>query len=149
MNYSQATISNYKLEIPKFKEVNYFIQNTSLPSVNMSGVDSAYQANQIQIPSNRIDYDPLSITFIVDEDLANYLTIFRWMQDISRKESAFDLTTDIVLHFLNTNKQIIRTATFYNGFPMTLGELSYDTSVADTTPLMCNAMFKYQYFEIL
>lgn len=139
--------TNYKLEIPGMESVNYFITNTALPSLTMNGVETAFQNNQIQLPSDRVDYDPLNVTFLVDEDLANYISLNRWMYNFKTTERPIDHMKDIKLHLLTNNLNPLLTVTYYGAFPVMLGEIPLETGVADATPIILSATFKYQYFE--
>ena len=71
INRNPALGVNFLLEIPQAKELNYFIQTVDVPGLTMAGVDTPFKNVQASVPSNRIDFDQLNLTFIVDEGVEN------------------------------------------------------------------------------
>ena len=76
---TQPTNNNFlsqvgaKFVIKKMPNVNYFIQNVSLPSVDVGQVEVATPfSNRIKMPGDLVTYGDLVISFRVDEDLNNY-----------------------------------------------------------------------------
>ncbi len=158
-NYNLATANNYKIEIPTALEFNYFIQSVQLPALTMGGIDMPYQNWQGATFSNRIDFDPLTFSYLVAEDYSNYMFIYDWMLRIRDFEYNIPGPNEIGLgdntHFmdinfiiLNNNKMINRCFTFHGCFPTYLGEIDFDSSVADVTPIINTATFRYQYFDL-
>ena len=80
INRNPALAVNFLLEIPLAKELNYFIQTVDVPGLTMAGVDTPFRNVQANVPSNRIDYDQLNLTFLVDENWANWNYVFEWMK---------------------------------------------------------------------
>ncbi len=150
LNYNLAIASNFKVEIPAAPEFNYFIQSIQLPSLTMSGVDTPFRNWQGAATSNRIDFDPLTFSYLVSEDYANYLFIYDWMLDI--RDNDHDVTRhfkDINFHILNNNKMANKFFVFHGCFPTYLGEIGFDNSITDTVPIINNVTFRYQFFELM
>lgn len=90
--------------IPGMDDVNFFIQNVELPGVSMMGVDTPYQNFGLNMPSNRIEYEPINIGFLIDESYANYESLLKWMIDIRETEPVVPLMKDVTLHLTTSNK---------------------------------------------
>lgn len=156
-NYNQALSTSFKLEIPGASSFNYFVQITSLPSLNAAGVETPYKNHQGVVPSNRIDYDPLNVNLLVDEDYENWDYLRLWMHKAAgyayntstREPPISEEMKDIDLHILNSNKQSIKIVRFFGAFPVMLGELSLETSVTDPQPIISSVVFRYQYYDFL
>lgn len=149
-NYNLATANNYKIEIPAAREFNYFVQNIQLPSLTMSGVDTPYQNWQGVATSNRIDFDPLTFTYLVAEDYSNYLFLYEWLLDIRNTEhDVLRHWKDINFHILNNNKMQNRHFVFHGCFPTYLGEIDFDSAITDVNAIINTATFRYQYFELV
>ena len=149
-NRNLALGTSFKLDIPGMEEMNYFVQSTGLPSISMGGVDTPYQNHQTNVPSNRIEFDPLNINFLVDEDLANYESLFRWMVETTMTEPVVpNQMRNITLHFTNSSKLHKLAIRFHKAYPTMMSELPLDSSVNDAQPIVCSATFRYQYFEII
>lgn len=149
MNYNLATNTNFKVEISGAPEFNYFVQSVSLPGMQMAGVEASYKGFQAIMPSDRIDYDPLTFTYILAEDFENYLFLYKWMRDIQSSDFPAKHFRDITLHILNNNKLTNLRVVFYNCFPTSLTEIDLESAVTDTNPITTTAMFRYQYFAMM
>jgi hypothetical protein len=148
INYNIATNTNFKAEISGAPQFNYFVQSVSLPSINMSGVDTPFRNYSGVMTSNRVDYDPLTFTYVLSEDFENYLFLHNWMIEIRDNDSLSKQFRDITLHILNNNKLTNLTVVFYNCFPVSLADINLESAVTDTDPLTTTATFRYQYFDI-
>ena len=149
-NYNLSTANNYKVEIPAAPEFNYFIQTIQLPAMTMGGIDTPYRDWQGAMPSDRIDFDPLSFSYLVSEDYSNYLYIYDWLLYIRNNDhSPATVFKDINFYILNNNKMINRIFVFHGCFPTYLGEIDFDSSVTDTTSIINTVTFRYQYFELV
>ncbi len=150
INRNPALGTSFKLEIPGFEEVNYFVQTTELPSVTMSGVDAPYQNYATNVPSNRIEFDPMNLTFLVDEDFANYEKLYHWMVETTMTEPVVpEMMKNITLHLTNSSKNHKLSFRYHKAYPTMLSALPFDSTVTDAIPLTCSASFRYQYFEII
>lgn len=157
-NINQAIGTSFLLEIPLFSELNYFVQNVSLPGLSMGGVDSPYQNWAGAVPSNRIEYDQLSVTFLVDEDWQNWYSIALWMERCRQGKKGnpdkedfqvTDLMCDLTLHLTNSNKNTDRLLKFIGAFPVQLAPVDLNSSTVDATPVVCSVVFRYQFYRML
>ena len=149
INRNPALAVNFLLEIPLAKELNYFVQTVDVPGLTMAGVETPYRNVQANVPSNRIDYDQLNLTFIVDENWANWNYVFEWMKRIRTGNSAIsDTMSDITLNLVNSNKNLNKIMVFRGAYPTLLGTLPLDSTVVDSNPLVCSLSFRYQDFEL-
>ena len=154
-----------KFIIKKLPNVNYFIQNVALPSVDVGNIEIATPfSNRIKYPGDLVTYGDLVITFRVDEDMNNYKELYSWIQSITRIEDFSDSTawkqqnanpggddgvfcdgTLILLNSaMNSNKEI----TFRELYPTSLSDLPFTTQANDIDYVECTATFRYRTFEI-
>ena len=149
INRNPALAVNFLLEIPLAKELNYFVQTVDVPGLTMAGVETPYRNVQANVPSNRIDYDQLNLTFIVDENWANWNYVFEWMKRVRTGKSPIsDTMSDITLNLVNSNKNLNKLLVFRGAYPTLLGTLPLDSTVVDSNPLVCSLSFRYQDFEL-
>lgn len=149
MNYNAAIQTSYMLEIPMFKELNYFIQSAEVPGLTMAGVDTPFKNFQGNVPSNRIDFDQLNLTFLVDEEWSNWYSLVEWMKRIRRNDRPIlEDMSDLTLHLTNSNKNLNKQIIFRGAYPVLIGTLPLETAVVDTTPLVCSLAFRYQEYEM-
>jgi len=149
-NRNPANQTSFKLEIPGLEEMNYFVQNTILPGMTMGGISTPYKNHQTNVPSNRVDYDEVSMTFIVDEDYSNHTQIRLWMHAFALgKDPIWSVTKNVNLFILNSNKQPKLKVVYYNAYPTGLGSLSLNSAVNSTEPMATNVNFRFQYYDVL
>ena len=149
MNRNQALSTSFRLDIPGFDEVNYFVQTVELPSITAMGVDTPYQQYGLNVPSNRIDYDPINIGFLIDEDYKNYDQIRLWMHAIQMTEPVLSQLKDCTLHILSSNKGGVAAVKFIGCYPTMLSAIPFESSVVDPTPIVCTMTMRYQLFDFV
>ena len=95
----------------------------------------------------------MNVTFLVDEDYANYMEIVKLMwrasgPDASKRYGAGQPTgTDGSLHILSYNKNVSDIVfTFHNLFPTILGELQMTNESAE--PLLTDLTLQYDYMSM-
>lgn len=147
-NFNLAGSTNYRLEFPDAPALSYFSQTAQLPGVTAVGVETPFRGALAYMQADRIDYDPLSIQFLVDEEFENYLYLYNWMKRDTTKETPPSNQRDATLHILTGNKTSNLRVFFYGLFPQMLGSIDFESAVTDTSPLICNCTFRYNYFTI-
>ena len=120
----------------------------------------------IPIAGNKLMFNPLVMSFAVDEDLDSWFQIQQWFQAIAAPSSlqkraqlsasqntykASELTSysDATLTIMSALNNPIRRIQFYNAFPVSLTDISFDTKSSADTIITAEATFMYEYFEIL
>ena len=78
-----ADPTKFKFSIIKLPKVEYFCTQVNLPGVSIS--DNYTQPTpfrDIPLPGEKLRYEPLSVTFLVDENLENYQEIHGWLRGL-------------------------------------------------------------------
>ena len=79
-NLNYLSPVNFDLLIEKLPKTRYFCVGATLPSIIFSeAVHSTTLAIQSYVPGDRITFDPLTVRFMVDEDMNNYQEIYEWI----------------------------------------------------------------------
>jgi len=154
-----------KFVLKRIPNVNYFIQQVALPSVDVGAIDIPTPfSNRLKYPGDLVTYGDLVITFRVDEDLNNYNELYNWILSMTRvedfeKSTAWteeqsagsdarvfsDATLTILNSAMNPNKEI----QFTDVYPASLSDLPFTTQGADVDYIECTATFRYRTFKIL
>lgn len=148
VNINFANTSNYKLEIPGFEEVNYFIQSVNFPSITMESIEVPFRTNLLQVNTNTPVYSPLNISFLMDENFETYKTLTNWMLSFIDDDSFGNLVKDIKLHILSANKKPLIIFTYIQSFPTSIPEVMFDSSIMDTDPIIFTVEFRYQKIQV-
>ena len=75
-----ASPTQFKFSILKLPKVEYFCTSVNIPGISLGGnLVQATPLKDIPIPGDKLTYEPLSMTFIVDENLENFQEIHGWL----------------------------------------------------------------------
>ena len=75
-----ASPTQFKFSILKLPKVEYFCTSVNIPAISLGG-NMVQQTNfkDIPLPGDKLSYDPLRMTFLVDENLENFQEIHGWL----------------------------------------------------------------------
>jgi hypothetical protein len=142
----------------RLPNVNFFVQQISLPSVQFADIAQPAMFNPINIAGDRLSYSDLSVTFKVDEDLTNYIEIYDWMVGLGKphnfeeykklKNSDYGLYSDADVIIKSSQKNPSIKFTFTNLFPISLTSINLDTTAEDIIYVDVTAEFKFDTFSI-
>lgn len=149
--------NEFILTIDKFPHVSFFSQKVDLPSVQMGMIERVTPIMPIPFPSNRLTFEPLSVTFKVDEEIRNWEEVFDWMY-ISGKlgadedyeslaQSSGGFTSDITLTVLSNKGNPIGNFVFVGAYPESLSGINFSTTDSATTYPEATVSFRYTYFR--
>lgn len=143
----------YRFNIDRLPNVSYFCQTASLPTVTMGEVQIPTPFVPVKFPT-KLDFDELSITFVIDEQLKNWLEIFNWMRSCTQVEGFGEFAatnrhlSTANLYILNSTKNPKISVTFEGLYPRTLGSIDFSSSVMDPEALQATATFAYRNYNI-
>ncbi|UIW11546.1 MAG: tail completion protein [Enterobacter phage ENC7] len=158
MILNQISPSNFMLDIPDndfVKGLKLQIQGVTLPSINIPITDiPGNPMVRSKIPGSAIEFDPLVIRFIVDEELRSYLGVYLWMLSTCDFNTFDSLSWQepkqaMALHVLdNSQGKTIATFRFYGAWPSNLGELELMYTNDTDEAVTCMSMFNFHHMEI-
>lgn len=151
----------FKFTLTRAPNLNFNVQDVRLPGLSLSDYEQPTPFISIPIASH-ITFNPLSVSFRVGEDMDDYLEIHNWMISLGAPES-FDqykalknvepgnpgtVYSDITLLIMNSSMKPNIKVTFYDAFPISLGDLEFNTTDVDVNYIQCTADFKYLRYDI-
>lgn len=158
-NYAQN--NSFQLIIPRFQDVAFYSTSFQLPSLTLTAVKTGSPFKRITSAGDTMEYSPLVFTFFVDENMENYHKVVRWMQSISYSNEFEDFTyyeernpeqylgeQDLSVIVLNSKNNPVKTFTFVNAVPTSLGGPELATNEAGTSYMKAQVVFEYDYFEL-
>lgn len=148
---------SYKFVLARTPNLNFNIQTVRLPGMSLSSTETATPF--VSMPnSGKITYSPLTITFRVNEDMADYLEIHNWMKGLGSptdftgyanlKNSVAGLYSDATLVINNSRRIGNISATFYDLFPIDISDLQFTTMDTDVNYLECTVDFRFLRYDI-
>jgi len=148
----------FRVVIKRLPAVEFFIQRAMLPSISGQPTETLNPFNRTFNVPDKLNFSPLDLTFIIDENMQNYLEIRNWLNDITAprdfeeykriSSSEEGVESDITIQILNSNKNLNLKASFINCFPISLSDVMLDTTQQDVTYPEATATFQYESFSI-
>ena len=153
--------AGFQFSLKKLPGVSFYCQSANVPSQNLAVATQATRFNTIPEPGDEVNYDDLTVRFLVDEDLKNYRSIHNWIRYLGHPESDEDWTTyadgdsyqekqysDGILFVLDSNFNRKFKIYFKDLFPVSLSGLNFDSTYTDTEYFAVDATFKFTIFDI-
>ena len=155
----------FKFSLAKFPKVSYFCQTANIPSMNLGIQQQSTPFRSLPL-EGFIEYDPLTLSFLVDEDLENYLILHNWIRALGTPDDTLertnyklkmaqefgkdnnDLYADGTLMVLNSNFNHNFDIVFEDLIPIGLNALEFNASVDGTEYATASVSFRYLAFQI-
>jgi len=166
-NINPLNPNGFLFSISKLPELTFFVQDVELPSLSIGTVLQSSSVQDIKIPGETAEFGSLSVSFLVDEQFANYKAIYAWMVGLTYPENhdmykAFlssdknangysELTkgySDASLTILNSSNNPVQRITFVDTFPTSLSTLPFTSQSNDVQFLRATATFDYTYYTL-
>ena len=98
-NLNQLNVVSFEVVFTKLPSVQYFCQRITLPTVILGETNEATPFMNLPVEGDTLTFEALTLSFIVDEDLQNYIEIYNWMTALGfpRDYSQFQVLKDIVI----------------------------------------------------
>jgi len=162
----------FKFILSKTPKVDFLCQSANIPGISMGTAVQPTYLKDIAVPGDKVLYDDLTLRFLIDENMQNYLAIYKWITGLGYPESVeqynnlkkedpyseindFELAdpryfefSDATLQILNSNYQPNVLVKFKDIFPTSLTTLEFDVSERDYAYFTAQVSFKYTIFEI-
>jgi hypothetical protein len=148
----------FRVLIKRLPNVEFFTQRSMIPSISTTPVQQPTRFNPVFRTGDSVNFSNLDLTFIVDEEMRNYTEIFDWIisstlpenhdQFRTLQRSDEGLFSDITIIILNSKKNANIEITYKKCFPISLSEISLNTTDSDVTYPEATATFQYDTFTI-
>lgn len=165
-NINPLQSNGFLFSVVKLPTVSYFCQEVNLPSLTLPSADFENSLVMAPIPGEKLDFGELDVTFMMDENMTNYIAIHNWMIGLGFPESWDQYKNYIAqqtdglnrnellagysdgnLQILGSDNKATRTIHFVDMFPTSLGQLTLESTTNDTQYLAGRATFKYSFYR--
>jgi hypothetical protein len=147
--------STFKFTITKLPEVKYFLQEVELPTIILGETTQSTSFVDVPIPGDRVTFDVLNISFLIDSEMANYKAIFNWIQGQGFPEGHFQYAgtsnaySDATLEIIDNLGSSVAAIQFVDLVPTSLAGITLQSNVDDVTYLVGRATFRYSYYRFI
>jgi hypothetical protein len=158
----------FKFTLAKEPKVAFFCNSARIPEINLEVVQQPTYLKDIDVPGDKLTYGDLSIRFLVDENMENYMAVHYWLtglgfpetaeqyrnlisnsNDVTQPEDAKKAFSDGSLYILNSNFRNTAVVKFKDLFPVSLTSLEFDATPNDVQYFTAEVSFKYTVYNIL
>ena len=174
MAFQDATVCNtdllqsakYIFSIPRLTSTQFFCQTVNVPGISMGFKEQPTPFSDLRIPGDKLNYEDLTIQFLLDEELYSWISIHDWIRGITfpaefdeynnlkhlsrfSEISTFPQYADAELITLSANNQQKVKFHFYELFPVSISGFTMDIKVGSEATMTATATFKYKRFDIV
>lgn len=157
-NKNPRSKNKYRMLINKFPELEYMIQGGSIPQVTGAAISVDTPFTDFKVAGDNLEYEPLTIEFVVDEELLNYGSVLTWMEGIYFPETHTQyaehikvqdgVDCKIVIQMLSSAYNPILNFEFLDCIPTTLSELPLGEGSDGADYIKATVTFEYSLFKI-
>ena len=167
-NRNFLSIVGFKFSLNRCPKVDFLCNSANLPSVNLGFAEQATYLKNIPVPGDKLQYDDLRISFMVDEDMENYLQIYQWITSLGFPESIGQYSellanktvindpadpqnerSDGTIQILNSNLLPSVLIKFKDLFPVSLSGVPFNATAEDQQYFTAEATFKYTIYDVI
>ena len=158
-NLNQQNVVSFDVSFSRMTAVQYFCQRINIPAVILGDTFQPTPFLNTPVEGDTLSFESVNMSFILDEDLQNYIELYTWMtalgfpkeypQFTELKEPGLASETTgkysdmtIILHTnkANPNYQV----TFTDVFPTSLGGVQFDSTPTGMDPIVVDASFMFR-----
>ena len=152
----------------KAPKVSFFGNQINIPQMTLGVAQQPTYLRDIPLPGDKIQFEDLTLRFLVDENLDNYMEIFRWIRALGFPESLEEIYawqqkdysvkqpdksqesfySDATLEILTSSQNPNFKIKFQDCWPTTLSTLEFDATAEDVNYFTADVSFKYTIFNI-
>jgi len=175
-NLFPASPINHVIMFSRMPEVSFVVQDVRLPGLSANPARVVAPGLIVRHAPDRLNYDPLTVTFMIDEDYRAHRELHDWMIGMTGGEDRATLVANFLkdqeywtwpetdpykkhgracsthagLTIVNGAKVPVVQVLFYNVYITQIGEVAFSTMATDTiTAMTSTATFEYDYYRIV
>ena len=166
--------TQFRFGINQLPKVEFFTTAANIPGINMGEAMFDTPFKNFGVMGDKLTYENLEITFIVDEFLENYKELHNWMTGIgfpeartqfgnlkteggqvvpsqgksAGQENISGMFSDATLTITSAKNNPVIEARFQDVYPVALSALAYNQQESDITYLTANVTFTYKIYTL-
>ncbi len=159
--------NKFSINFSRLPNLNYFCQTVSLPGVSISEIPRNTPFVDLYSPGEKLIYDSLTFSFIVDEDLKTWLELHDWMRGMTfptdfseyrnlpnlnkfaKTNQKFPQFSDATVNILTSSLNLNYNVRLYDCFPTSLSSVIFSSTDTPENTLTADAVFRFSYFDIV
>lgn len=166
-NLNTLNTLGFEFVLSRSPNLIWFIQSVNIPGVTIGDSSRNYSTGKASIPGDDLEYNELSITFIIDESLNGWREIYNWIRGLAPTSiGKNDMETDTSNQYkslMDSNHGILSDATlilhtnlsnpnikfeFKDVYPLSLGDMEMNVSGTSVDAITTTVEFRYTRYDI-
>ena len=170
-NRNFLSIVGFKFLLNRCPKVDFYCNTANIPEVILGTAVQRTYLKDIPVPGDKLQYGDLNISFMVDEDMDNYLQIYQWITSLGFPESIsqfselkdtdrllpekpvagdhFNERSDATLMILNSDYNPSVKIKFKDVFPVSLSAVPFNVTAEAQQYYTATASFRYTIFDVI
>ena len=169
-NRNFLSVVGFKFLLERCPKVDFFCNQANIPDVTLGVAQQATYLKNIPVPGDKLQYGALNLSFMVDEDMENYLQIYQWITSLGfpesldqyqelRREDRFspiidaqdplNERSDATLMIINSDYNPSVKIKFKDMFPVSLSSVPFNATSEQQQYYTAQATFKYTIFDVI
>jgi hypothetical protein len=160
--------TGFKFALKRSPAAAFFCNQANIPSLDLGIAQQTSYLKDIDIPGDKIVFGDLTLRFLVDEDLYNYMEIQNWirglgypekldqLRDLSEEgkikskfgQSGENIYSDATLQILSSSLVPKFQIMFKDVFPYSLSTITFDATDTDIEYFTADVSFKYTIYDM-
>jgi len=176
-NRNFLSVVGFKFALERCPKVDFYCNSANLPEITLGHAVQPTYLRNIPVPGDKLAYDDLRIAFMVDENMENYLQLYRWITSLGYPEEmaqysrlgdkerllpeldtigtaadvgdpATDRSDGTLLILSNSFNPTVKVK-FRDLFPISLSGIPFDNTKETQEFYTAAATFKYTMFDVI
>lgn len=158
----------FKFTLQKKPKIDFFCNAANIPGINLGVAIQSTPLKLLPVPGEVLSFEDLTLRFMVDEDMENYLEVWNWLcqfgfprdfgqyQQLLNEDdnsngiqNAISGMSDGTLIIYNSNYNANLKVNFKDLFPVSLSSIQFDSTDTDIKYATADAVFKYTIYDIM
>lgn len=142
-----ANKDDYLFTIGENRDITYSAKNSNLSGFSLGETPFFTRVKDIYIPGNKIENDPLSVTFLLSKDLKEWIYFVKWITKIKNNTSNFHSLVkpcEILTRGINHMPGI--RCSYYDCWPMAISGIDYESG--DGENLTFDVTFRFNVMKV-
>ena len=169
-NRNFLSVVGFKFLLERCPKVDFFCNQANIPDVTLGVAQQATYLKNIPVPGDKLQYGVLNLSFMVDEDMENYLQIYQWITSLGfpesldqyqelRREDRFspiidaqdplNERSDATLMIINSDYNPSVRIKFKDMFPVSLSGIPFNATNEQQQYYTAQATFQYTIFDVI
>jgi hypothetical protein len=132
---------------PEMKVIEPMITAVNIPALAMPEAVTVSRNREGWVPGDKISYGQMTVSFILDENLANYKAVYAWMLQNRNTQTVF--MGDVTVTIYSGKNNPLMTIRFPGTFPVSLSDIPLSAQETDPQPVIAQMVLQFDRMEVI